>query len=619
MLDYCFLAVYVFAMASLLKIFNPEQIIIPNKGKAPTGKGLFPWLWYFISPYKKSYIFLTVFMITRDSVMLSLPLFSAKIVEMFETGRAYENTEHIWLLFTVFSFIIVFSYSLVFILSGISNLMDLTSRSLSLHSLNHLLGLSIDWHELSGSGGKLQRVLKARESMKNLIEQYFWTILPYIGLSVSLTASILLVETPVVFILFFFLYISSYIGVILLTMVWLKQGHRKHNETMEAVVGKVYEFLNSVATVKAFTMGKFLTNFAKEEEYKSHLAWRWLITKNYTRWTFLNMLAAFWTVLIIGMGIHFVLNGQMSYSSLALVSFLSLTVVWERLEVLAREIGNIIEHMTGIERLVFTLNHQNSFPEKPGAPEMKDVRGRVSFNQVCFTYKNEKTVLSDLSLEIAQGEKVGLIGPSGAGKTTLVKLLLRLYDPDDGSVQIDGKDLRDVELDSLRKNIAIIPQDVALFNHPVSDNIRYGRMDASDDEVINAAKKAHAHEFIKDLHDGYGTIVGERGVKLSGGQRQRIAIARAILKNAPILVLDEATSALDSESEMLIQESLKELMQGKTVLAIAHRLSTIAHLDRLVVMDQGRIIEDGSHDALLARNGLYAKLWNMQSGGFISK
>lgn len=551
--------------------------------------------------------------------MVSLPLFSAKIVEMFETGRAYENPEYVWFFFAVFASLLMLAYSLVFILFGISNMMDLTSRTLSLHSLNHLLGLSIDWHELSGSGGKLQRVLKARDSMKGLIERYFWTILPYVGLSVSLVASIILLKTPAVFILLFFLYISSYVALILLTMSWLRKGHRRHNETMEAVVGKVYEFLNSVATVKAFTMGKYLERFALQEEYKSHAAWRWLMIRNYTRWTCLNVLAAFWTVLIIGAGIYFVLEGEMSYTSLALVSFLSLTVVWERLEVLAREIGNIIQYTTGIEQLILTLNQQNSFPEKEDAHEMKDVRGRVSFNQVCFTYKNEKTVLSDLSLEIAQGEKVGLIGPSGAGKTTLVKLLLRLYDPDEGSVQIDGKDLRDVELDSLRKNIAIIPQDVALFNHPVSDNIRYGRMDASDDEVINAAKKAHAHEFIKDLHDGYGTIVGERGVKLSGGQRQRIAIARAILKNAPILVLDEATSALDSESEMLIQESLKELMQGKTVLAIAHRLSTIAHLDRLVVMDQGRIIEDGSHDALLARNGLYAKLWNMQSGGFISK
>ena len=218
---------------------------------------------------------------------------------------------------------------------------------------------------------------------------------------------------------------------------------------------------------------------------------------------------------------------------------------------------------------------------------------------------------------MSPGQHIGLIGPSGAGKSTLINLLLRYFDPQTGKILINRQNIADVTQNSLRANIAVIPQDTSLFHRTLMENIRYGRLDASDSEVMDAAQKAHAHEFISQLSDGYETLVGERGIKLSGGQRQRIAIARAILKNAPILILDEATSALDSESEKLIQESLSELMNGKTVIAIAHRLSTIAYLDRLIVMDQGKIIEDGSHNDLLKENGLYAKLWNMQSGGFL--
>ncbi len=221
-------------------------------------------------------------------------------------------------------------------------------------------------------------------------------------------------------------------------------------------------------------------------------------------------------------------------------------------------------------------------------------------------------------MEIPGGQRLGLVGSSGAGKSTLVALLMRFYDLESGTITIDGQNIGRVSQGSLRRNIAVIPQDTALFHRSLMDNIRYGRTDAGDDEVIEAARMAHADEFIRDLPHGYDTLVGERGVKLSGGQRQRIAIARAMLKNAPILVLDEATSALDSESERLIQESLFRLMQGKTVIAIAHRLSTIAALDRLVVMDHGVIVEDGAHGALLKQDGLYARLWNMQSGGFIA-
>jgi ATP-binding cassette subfamily B protein len=255
--------------------------------------------------------------------------------------------------------------------------------------------------------------------------------------------------------------------------------------------------------------------------------------------------------------------------------------------------------------------------DEPGAVELVVHRGEVTFDGVDFSYDSNKPVFRGLRLAIAPGQRVGLVGHSGAGKTTIATLLMRLYDVQGGSIAIDGQDIATVTQNSLRRSIGLIPQDTVLFHRTLMENIRYGRPEASDDEVVVAAKGAHAHEFIESLPEGYRTLVGERGVKLSGGQRQRIAIARALLKDAPILILDEATSALDSESEALIQSGMQEAMTGKTVIAIAHRLSTLAHLDRLVVLDRGVIVEDGSHADLLARRGVYARLWARQVGGFL--
>ncbi|HKX52359.1 MAG TPA: ATP-binding cassette domain-containing protein, partial [Nitrosospira sp.] len=243
---------------------------------------------------------------------------------------------------------------------------------------------------------------------------------------------------------------------------------------------------------------------------------------------------------------------------------------------------------------------------------------------VVFCYGGEVPVIDHLSLHIRPGEKIGLVGRSGAGKSTLVNLLLRFYDVEEGRILIDGQDIRYVTQDSLRANIGMVTQDTSLMHRSVRDNIAYGRPDATDAETIAAAKKAEAHDFITNLTDpmgrqGYDAHVGERGIKLSGGQRQRIAIARVMLKNAPILLLDEATSALDSEVESVIQSSLYRLMEGKTVIAIAHRLSTIAAMDRLIVIDKGRIVEEGTHQSLIALNGLYAGLWEHQSGGFLGE
>jgi ATP-binding cassette subfamily B protein/ATP-binding cassette subfamily B multidrug efflux pump len=260
--------------------------------------------------------------------------------------------------------------------------------------------------------------------------------------------------------------------------------------------------------------------------------------------------------------------------------------------------------------------------DRPDATALTVSRGKIRFENVRFAYKSGKPVIDDLSLTVRPGEKVGLVGLSGAGKTTLVSLLLRFYDIRDGAILIDGQDIREVKQASLRRNIGVIAQDVALLHRSVGDNIRYGRPEATQDEIEQAAGAARADAFIADLADGegrtgYDAFVGDRGIKLSGGQRQRIAIARVLLKDAPVLVLDEATSALDSESEAAIQEKLNVMMEGKTVIAIAHRLSTIASMDRIVVLDQGRIVEEGRPDELVEQDGLFARLWKRQTGGFI--
>jgi len=280
------------------------------------------------------------------------------------------------------------------------------------------------------------------------------------------------------------------------------------------------------------------------------------------------------------------------------------------------QMTSLFENIGTVQDGIGTLTHPPKVQDAPDAVALRVTRGEVEFDNVFFNYNNERQVLDGLSLTVRPGEKIGLVGRSGAGKSTLINLLLRFYDVDRGVIRIDGQDISRVTQDSLRSAIGMVTQDTSLLHRSICDNIAYGRPDADPAEVRAAAARAQADEFIEQLSDshgnkGYDTLVGERGVKLSGGQRQRIAIARVMLKNAPILLLDEATSALDSEVEAAIQESLDEVMQGKTVIAIAHRLSTIAAMDRLIVMDQGRIIEQGSHAELLALNGVYARLWQI--------
>jgi ATP-binding cassette subfamily B multidrug efflux pump len=287
------------------------------------------------------------------------------------------------------------------------------------------------------------------------------------------------------------------------------------------------------------------------------------------------------------------------------------------------EVTAIFENVGVVQEGMQSIAVPHSSVDKPGAQPLEVSRGEIRFEQVRFGYGRPEAVLEGFELGIKPGERVGLVGRSGAGKSTIVNLLLRFFDLEKGRILIDSQDISQVTQESLRAAIGVVTQDTSLLHRSIAANIRYGRPRASDEEVIAAAKKAQAHEFILGLRDwrgnaGYAAHVGERGVKLSGGQRQRIALARVILKDAPILVLDEATSALDSEVELAIQEQLLDLMEGKTVIAIAHRLSTIARMDRLVVVERGKIVESGTHDELLRRGGHYEKLWRHQSGGFLA-
>jgi ATP-binding cassette subfamily B multidrug efflux pump len=316
-------------------------------------------------------------------------------------------------------------------------------------------------------------------------------------------------------------------------------------------------------------------------------------------------------------------HGQIGPGAVAAVTAMTLRVsgmshwiMWE--------MASLFENIGTIQDGIATLTRQRLVVDKPDAKPLVVTRGEVKFENVRFNYGKARPVIDGFTLTVRPGEKVGLIGRSGAGKSTLVNILLRFYDIESGRILIDGQDIADVTQDSLRASIGMVTQDTSLLHRSLRDNILYGRPNASEEDMIKAARRAEAQGFIDHLTDpqgrsGYEAHVGERGVKLSGGQRQRIAIARVMLKDAPILLLDEATSALDSEVEAAIQASLKELMQGKTVIAIAHRLSTIAALDRLVVLDQGRIVEEGDHRSLLAQGGLYARLWSHQSGGFLGE
>jgi ATP-binding cassette subfamily B multidrug efflux pump len=396
------------------------------------------------------------------------------------------------------------------------------------------------------------------------------------------------------------------------------------SEARSLVMGRVVDSYTNILTVKLFARWKDEDAYVREviDDHQNAMAAHMKLISLFMFWlSVMNAMLLTGTSVI---GIWLWANGTVSAGVVAT----ALPLAWQIANVagwVSWEITGIFEDIGVVQEGMQTIAVPLSGTDRPGARDLTVTRGEIVFDDVTFTYRvgDATPVLERLAFTIRPGERVGLVGRSGAGKSTLVNLLLRFYEPERGAIRIDGQDIANVTQESLRAAVGMVTQDTSLLHRSIAANIRYGRPEASDEAVELAARKAHAHEFIVGLRDwkdraGYEAHVGERGVKLSGGQRQRVAIARVILKDAPILVLDEATSALDSEVELAIQEQLLGLMEGKTVIAIAHRLSTIARMDRLIVLEQGRVVEQGSHDELLQHGGHYARLWQHQSGGFLA-
>ena len=466
----------------------------------------------------------------------------------------------------------------------------------------------------------MQTSLGIRDTVVNLTEVLLYIAIYFGGALVLFAQSDLRLTLPMVgWLLAFLLVLRHY-------LTRMRQASFEQAEARSMVTGRVVDSYTNIATVKMFAHARHEDRYAREgmeiflvPVYEQmRLASSLSITVN-----FLNALLIFsvgtcavwlWYLDAVGPGVI-----AFTIGLVLRIQGMSQWIMWETW-LLFENIGVVQD---GIE----TISKDISITDRPGSEELGISAGTIRFENVSFNYgkdDGEKGVVEGLNLEIGGGEKIGIVGRSGAGKSTLVNLLLRFYDLKDGRITVDGQDISRISQESLRRHIGMVTQDTSLLHRSVLENIRYGRDETPFESVVTAATRARAHEFILELEDikgrkGYDAHVGERGIKLSGGQRQRIAIARVLLKNAPILILDEATSALDSEVEAAIQDSLYELMENKTVIAIAHRLSTIMQMDRLVIMDRGRIVEQGTHGELLEEKGLYSVLWQRQSGGFITQ
>lgn len=484
-----------------------------------------------------------------------------------------------------------------------------------------MLGQSLGFYqdEFAGrvSAKVMQTALALRDVVMTVADMVVYVLVYFI------TSGVILSSFDAWLILPFICWMIGFAMIMRFLIPKLGKTAARQADARSLMTGRITDAYSNIATVKLFSHGAREAAYAKQsmEEFMVtvHAQMR-LATLLHTCSFIVNSSL---TVGTTALGIWLWYHSQVGVGAVATATAMALRVnglsqyiMWESAR-LFENIGTVNDGMA-------TLSKPHTILDKPQALPLKVTRGEIKFEHVDFSYEAGKPLLNGFNLNIKPGEKVGLIGRSGAGKSTIVNLLLRFYEPQSGTISIDGQTVDSVTQESLRAQIGLVTQDTSLLHRSVRDNIIYGRPDATEAEMISAAERAEAAGFIPNLSDakgrrGYDAHVGERGVKLSGGQRQRIAIARVMLKDAPILLLDEATSALDSEVEAAIQESLDKMMEGKTVIAIAHRLSTIAAMDRLIVLDKGRIIEEGSHTELLEKQGLYAKLWAHQSGGFLSE
>ena len=439
----------------------------------------------------------------------------------------------------------------------------------------------------------------------------FWPLM--IAFSVSL---ILLIGVNVNLALALGTWIAAYVAISYVLAQRCRRYARDYAAARSLVSGKIVDSVTNIMNAKLFARRDFERSYLEgylNVEVKRARETFWYMER--IRW--FQFLAAMLLMLgIIGYALKIWAAGGMTVGEFAMAASLSLLLI-EQARGLSRRFLDFFEYVGNINDGVGIIVRPHEVIDDIDARPLDVGAGGIEFKHVDFSYTAGKPIFEDLCVTIRPGEKIGLVGFSGSGKSTMLNLLLRLFEPQSGSILLDGQDIQTVSQESLRAAIAMIPQDPMLFHRTLMENIRYGRLDATDEDVIDAATKAHAHEFIMDTEDGYESLVGERGVKLSGGQRQRIALARAVLKDASILLLDEATSSLDSITERHIQESLSYLMEDKTVMVIAHRLSTLSHLDRILVFHNGLIVEDANHEQLLASGGHYAKLWSMQARGFL--
>ena len=608
------------------KIFNwfesrveayPEAVPLSPK------KGLLPFVWSGMDGVRKWIAVLAVMTAGIGIMEALLFQFMGKVVDWL--GRYTPETlfaEKGWALAGM-ALMMLFSICWIFIASNVrlQTLQGVFPMRLRWNFHRLMLGQSLGFYqdEFAGrvSAKVMQTALSLRDVVMTLADMVTYVLVYFI------TSGVILATLDGWLLLPFIGWIIGFALVMRFLIPKLGRTAAAQADARSLMTGRITDAYSNITTVKLFSHGAREAAYAKQsmEEFMVtvHAQMR-LATMLHTCSFLVNTSL---TLSTAALGIWLWHQGQVGVGAVATATAMALRVnglsqyiMWESAR-LFENIGTVSDGMA-------TLSKPQTILDKPNAPPLKVVCGEIKFDKVDFSYEAGKPLLQDFNLTIRPGEKVGLIGRSGAGKSTIVNLLLRFYEPQNGTISIDGQNVGDVTQESLRAQIGLVTQDTSLLHRSVRDNIVYGRPNATDEEMMQAAERAEAADFIPNLSDakgrrGYDAHVGERGVKLSGGQRQRIAIARVMLKDAPILLLDEATSALDSEVEAAIQESLDKMMDGKTVIAIAHRLSTIAAMDRLIVLDKGHIVEQGTHAELLAQNGLYAKLWSRQSGGFLSE
>ena len=483
----------------------------------------------------------------------------------------------------------------------------------------YLLGQSMTFYQDEFAGRvatkMMQTALSVRETVMKLLDVMVYVTVYFFSMVFLVGQSDPILMLPMLG------WLLGYIVVLRYFLPKLRASAMAQADARSMMTGRVVDSYTNIQTVKLFSHSKRESTYAQDamDEFL-HTVYRQMRYATGINVS-VNVLIYLLIFFVGAFSIYLWSNAAITVGAIAIAITMAL-----RLNGLAQwimwEVGMLFENLGMVADGRNTLSQPQGITDADHAPELSVDQGQIAFEEVRFHYGKESGVLEDFNLTITPGEKIGLVGRSGAGKSTLVNLLLRFYDVESGVVRIDGQPVNQVTQDSLRAAIGMVTQDTSLLHRSIRENLLYGAPDATDEDMIRAAKEAKAHDFIQTLTDpfgntGYDAQVGERGVKLSGGQRQRIAIARVMLKNAPILVLDEATSALDSEVEASIQESLKTLMKDKTVIAIAHRLSTIAAMDRLVVLDQGKIVEQGTHSELVNAGGIYAKLWSHQTGGFL--